>query len=68
METDDLKTQDFEAEKIRRQGDKIIVTALWFLSLYPFAVEPWLGGWLGAVAVGFPAAILPTITAGQLRP
>jgi hypothetical protein len=67
MEATDIKIQDSEAERIRRQGDKIIVTALWFLSVYPFAVEPWLGAWFGAVAVGFPAAIIPTLT-GQLRP
>jgi hypothetical protein len=68
MEATDLKTQDSEAEKIRLQGDKIIVMTLWFLSLYPFAVEPWLGAWFEVVAVGFPAAIIPTITAGRLRP
>ena len=68
MEAVNLRTREFEAEGLRRQGDKIIVGALWFLSVYSFAIDPWLGTWFDALTVGFPAAIIPTIAAGGLRP
>jgi hypothetical protein len=64
MEAANLKTEESEAERIRRQGDRIIVGALWYLSFYSFAVEPWLGTWLTAVTIGFPAAIITNILAG----
>jgi hypothetical protein len=64
MEAANLKTGESEAERLRRQGDKIIVGALWFLSVYSFAIDPWLGTWFEAVAIGFPAAVIPKFLAG----
>jgi hypothetical protein len=58
MKAASVENPEFGLDRIRRQGDKIMVGVLWFLSLYSFAIAPWHNTGFEAAVIGLPAALL----------
>ena len=54
---------DYSLDGLRRRGDKIMSGVLWAHLLFAFGLAGWYDTWGEAMAIGLPAALVPTILA-----
>ena len=54
---------DYTLDGLRRRGDKIMTGILWVHLLFAFALAGWYDTWGEAMAIGLPAAVVPTLLA-----
>ncbi|MGD8408487.1 MAG: methyl-accepting chemotaxis protein, partial [Thiohalophilus sp.] len=55
------RTSHFTLQSLYRQGDTIMVGVLWFHLLVAFAIAGIYDTWGVAIAIGLPAALVPTL-------
>jgi len=59
----DRVDEGFGLDRIRRQGDRLMVGLLWVLAVYSLALAPWHGTWWEALLIGVPMAGMGTVVA-----
>lgn len=56
-----MSNENNSLERLYQQGDKIMITVMWFLFAMSLGLASWYGTWAEALWIGLPAALVPTV-------
>lgn len=56
-----MNGEENSLERLYKDGDKIMITVVWFLFVMSLGLASWYGTWAEALWIGLPSAVVPTV-------